>query len=82
MAIKGKVAYEAIQFKRGNEKEVLDFIRKNAAGSWCRNDDGSVCFVCAGWTDKAYYGDYIACVSGRVIVIPKSEFNEFYEIVR
>lgn len=82
MIIKGKDTYEAIQLKRGNEKEVMDFIKKNAASSWCRNDDGSVCFVCAGWTDKAYYGDYIACIAGHISVVPKSEFNEFNEVVK
>lgn len=82
MVVKGKATYEAIQLKRGNEKEVLDFIKRNVASAWCNEDDGRVHFVCTDWSNKARYGDYIVCVAGRVNVVSKSEFNEFYEIVK
>lgn len=82
MTIRSKNTYEAIQFKKGKEKEVLEFIREHLPAAWYQDDFKSVRFACGLFDKTVRYGDYVVCDTKHINVISESEFEEYYEVIK
>ena len=79
--ITSKCSYDAVQLKRGNEHEVVKFVRDNLLGAWRKVTGATIAITCRSFSSELDYGDYIAVIGGDVRVIPKIMFDNYYKVV-
>lgn len=81
MKIINRKHFDAIQLKKGNEREVVDFVRNHIAIALCPTIGEHAYLSCVALNQDLRYGDYIAVIDGTVTVVPRTDVLESYDVV-
>lgn len=81
MQIINRKPVDAIQLKKGNEEEVIAFVRSHVAIALYPTISESAYLSCEAVNQDLRYGDFIAVIDGAVRVVPRNVALESYDVV-